>query len=78
MFFSEEEKSHKIIVKDLAENADDKNMFLKCAINLENYQLWVTEEGDLTPFSLASLLQSEEGLPHTDRPGVPTTSEKIK
>lgn len=45
MFFSEEEKSHKIIVKDLAENADDKNMFLKCAINLENYQLWVTEEG---------------------------------
>ena len=25
-FFSEKEKNHKIIVKDLAENADDKNM----------------------------------------------------
>lgn len=53
-------------------------MSFKCDINLENYQLRVTEELDLTPFSLARLLKSEEGDLRTDSPGVPTISEKRK
>lgn len=53
-------------------------MSFKCDINLENYQLRVTEELDLTPFSLARLLKSEEGDLRTDSPGVPTISERRK